>query len=63
MYRISFTLGLAATVFTFPDAVTSAWNVPPSAPHATVSIPGGDFTLGADSSLGWTTGSRATAST
>jgi hypothetical protein len=53
MYRISFMLGLAATGFAFPYAAPRPWNVPSSAPPATVWIPGGEFTMGADSDLGW----------
>jgi hypothetical protein len=53
MYCISFTLGLAVTVFAFPDAVTSPWNVPPSAPPRTAWIPGREFTMGPDSGLRW----------
>jgi formylglycine-generating enzyme required for sulfatase activity len=53
MYRILFVLGLALTGFAFAYAATRSWNVSPSGPLVTVWIPGGEFTVGPDSDLGW----------
>jgi hypothetical protein len=53
MYRILFVLGLALTGFAFAYAATGPWNVSPFGLLATVWIPGGEFTVGPDSDLGW----------
>ncbi len=53
MKRCLVMLGLATAAFALAYAATKRWNAPPSGPAGMVWIPGGHFTMGTDSDLGW----------
>ena len=53
MKRTLILLGLAAAAFAAAFAATRVANAPPAAPPGMVWVPGGEFTMGTDSDLGW----------
>ncbi len=46
-------LGLAAAALAVGYGVTKLWNTSPFDPPSMVWVPGGEFTMGTDSELGW----------
>ena len=53
MKRLLLLLGLAGAAFATAFAVTSFFRGPPDRPDGMVWVPGGEFTMGTDSPLGW----------